>query len=569
MLQDLINVIKSNKQEAILEKAAKSAKLQKTWYSGIDQESQIESYRTRETKPQKDQRNRVGVRRSKHVIAKAENIINQLEIMDKPSKNVFCQNETAKKEIEDWIYNNNIAKIAFEYTKLYNIIDANSFVVCRVDENENVQFKVTESSNVWALKVTNSNIEYVIFRYERNLKTKKVYDFEMYTNEGYIIAEYHEGAKYEGERNGDHVFSQVLTNKMYAFRLGYKQNTETEFKTCDSILETSSELITSLIRVGTDFDVDLLTHGILQKSAYARRCNNAYLVEQTEHRCEGGIIYANGSPLSKCNSCNGTGLDIHTSSQDIILYPLPDDPNITMDLSKLSDIKFTPAANFDFKKKEIQELEQLIIDTIFSNTEVTKSETATNVTATQKVIDLQGVYSTLNQIGDQVSELFIWMCECKANIMGVTDAEFQHGYTLSLKLDNLETLAEKLKTLTDSGAPMEVISPVYLAMLEKQHIDSPQFLNRFMVWEKFRPFKNKRAEVITTILSGLPNTNRYKILYNFFDDIKSEIESEFGDKFYDMKPEARKVEIEKQIDIIKAVLQEDEPQRMSFDNTIV
>jgi hypothetical protein len=565
-IQILQSIIKANKQDALFDKAAKTALLQKTWYYGSNQDEQITSYRERETKPQKDQRKRVSVKRSKHVIGKIENIINQLDIMDKPSTNVITKNDQQKELLEDWIYNNNISQLAFEFTKLYNIVDANSFVICRVDNEMNIQFKVTESANVWACSVMNANIQYVAFRYERQLQDKKVYDFEYYDNNGYIIAEHYEGAKNEGERIGDYVYSVQLTGKMFAFRIGYKRNTESEFKICDSILDKASELIKSLIRIGGDFDVDLLTHGILQKSSYARKCTFTQVANDTEYRCEGGTIYENGAPKSTCHKCNGTGLDIHTSSQDIILFPYPDDPTQLVNLAGMTDIKFAPAANFEFKKKEILELEQAIVDTVFSNTEISKSETATNVTATQKVIDQQGVYSTLEQLGNQVSELFIWMCECKANIEGYTDVEFLHGYTLSLKLDSVETLSEKRRILLDANAPMEVISAVDMAILQKQHIDSPQFLNRFLVWEHYRPFKNKRPELITNILAGLPNTFGAKILYNFFDDIKSEIESEIGDRFYETTDEQRKSIINEKVQVIRAELESFEPQRMTFDN---
>jgi hypothetical protein len=200
---------------------------------------------------------------------------------------------------------------------------------------------------------------------------------------------------------------------------------------------------------------------------------------------------------------------------------------------------------------------------VFNSSVVTKDEIA--ATATEKVIDLQGIYSTLNQLGQKVSDCFIWMIECLCSINNFEDVETLHGYTLNLKLESVESLALKRKNMIEANAPIEIIKGIDLAIIQKQHMDSPAYVNRLIIWEQYRPFSDKSDQVAVQILAGLPNTNKYKILYNFWGYIKKQIEIEQGDRFFDMGHDQRLKLIDEQVLKIQSELQADEPQRLQFD----
>jgi hypothetical protein len=281
------------------------------------------------------------------------------------------------------------------------------------------------------------------------------------------------------------------------------------------------------------------THGIIQKFAYARKCNFRNRSDEHSYQCSGGYLVIDGKQTSEvCSKCNGTGLDIHTSSQDIITYPLPDDPANAL---RLSDMVFTLSAPTDamtFNREDIDNTKEEILRTVFNSSVITKDEIT--ATATEKVIDLQGVYATLNQLGKHISNLFIWMVECYCEWKGYTGVNIVHGYTLDLKLESIETLSEKRKKLIDANAPIEVIKALDLAILKKQHMDAPAYVNRFIVWEQYRPFSDKNPTEIQNILTSLQSTNYYKILYNFWGHVKREIENIHGDAFFAFTDEKRK-----------------------------
>lgn len=253
--------------------------------------------------------------------------------------------------------------------------------------------------------------------------------------------------------------------------------------------------------------------------------------------------------IDKCNSCNGTGLSIHTSSQDVIMLPMPKstDTNVVA-LSDLVHIEHVQDGFLLFLKNEIKELIDDIMRTVFNSSNLIQADIAK--TATEMVIDLQGIYATLNIIGKKVSDAFIWMVDvyCDANnIEGVTTF---HGYTFNLKLETIDTLSEKRRKLTESGAPIEVIKSIDMAILQKQNIDNPQAINKYVIWESHKPFNEKSNDQINMILSSLPADNYYKVLYNFFGVIKSKIIDKYSSEFYLFNHEKQKQLIDEEVKTI-------------------
>lgn len=561
-----IQSVLRDKPNAKVAKAIEDAKYQKSLYSGNGQDEILLKYREKESINQKEQRKRITISRTKHITKQIENVLNQLDVMDKPAISVFSPNENVKEELSNYIYNYNIDNLAFELVKYYNLIDANAFLTCRQNQFDDIEFQPVESTNLYDYYIYNNVIKFVIFKFERMIANKrKVYDYELYYDDGIMKLTDKSESEPTEETVEKYYYSEIETNKIFSFRLGYLKDSTNEMKTCVSLLDSASQLFKSLIWQGSDMDVDIATHGIIQKFAYAQKCNYSTMIEDNHYECVSGYLYNNGAPTAnKCSTCAGSGLQIHTTNQDIITFPLPDDGiQSPLRLSDLSHTIFAPTGTFEFKDKVLSRIKDEIMETVFNATVITKSEIA--ATATEKVIDLQGIYATLNQLGKQVSECFIWMMECVAEMKGYNDVEFIHGYTLNLKLESVESLSLKRKALIDASAPIEVIKALDMAILQKQHIDSPQYLNRFVVWERYRPFSEKSDNVAMQILAGLPNTNKYKVLYNFWGKIKMDIETKYGDDFFDYSHERRVQIIDDEVKVIISEIESQEPQRFTFN----
>jgi hypothetical protein len=557
MLEIILSRIKAKKENPILDKAKKDYQLQKKIYTGLDQEDIVTEYRKKESKNQKDQRNRITISRTKHVSRQIENILNQLDLLDKPSIDILHEsNENIVDDIKTWIYNNNIDKLAFEFVKFNNLVDSNACIIAGLNEFEELEFTVYNSSQLYDIYVLNDFIKYVVFKIERQTKEQKVDDYYIYFNNEFIKLV--DELEYRGQslEKWDRYYIETYDTKLnYSFRVGAIKDPTNNLKTCLSLFEPASELFKSLMWQGSELDTTKATHGMIKQFMRATPCTNVNYTPEGPSECMGGKMYRGQTILGSCNKCNGTGLAIHTSSQDIIMLPMPLAGEERTALSDLIHIEYVPDGFLNFLKEDIRELKDEIIRTVFNATNLTKSEIAQ--TATEAIIDLQGIYATLNMLGKKVSDAFIWMVEVYCDIKGYEGVSVLHGYTLNLKLETIESLSDKRKKLTESGAPMEVIKAVDMAILQKQHIDNPIAIDKYAIWDKYKPFSEKSNDQVNTILAGLPDINYHKVLYNFFGIIKQRIINKVGSEFYVMTHERRISLIDEEVNILIEQLKAD------------
>jgi len=541
-----------------LTKAISDARFQKAVYTGLNQDYILEQYRVLESEPQKAQRKRITTTRTKHTIRQAENVISQLEVMDKPSINVINESENIAEDLMSFIIKENINDLAFDFVSYYNMTDANAFVTCGENEFEEIEYKVIGVENLYDYRIVNKQLKLVIFQLPRKLESGlTVNDYKMYTKDSVVSYVNIQGTEIEGKQTvtiegNTFVVDKIDTQMMYAFRLGYIDDMSNNQETCVSILDAASELLRSLIWQGSELDVIDGTQGVVKQFAYANRCQYRIKTDEGVSACVGGVMNIHGTPSGGiCPKCSN-GLQIHTSSQDIVHFPFPTGDAPLPDLSKLTHTVFVPTHILDYKRAYLREIKDDIIKTFFNSSMVTKDDH--NVTATEKKIDLQGIYATLNQIGKQVSKCFIWMVRCASYIHHNKDSDVIHGYTLNLTLEDVFSLSEKRKALLDSNAPNILLKAIDMAMIQKQMMGSPVYIARYGIWESFRPFSGKPPMEIQQILATIPNTYRDKILYNFFDQIKATIEREQEDIFYKADSNGQLKIIDSEIEKIRVQL---------------
>lgn len=548
----LEEVMSKSYKDYDLDSSIKDANYYRIIYTGKNQKEILKDYRTKESDIQKAQRYRISVNRTKALVGTVENVLDQLNLMDTPAINIlkeeYEKDDPEIKDVNDFIYENDIKDLAFKLTKYYNMVDPNAFVTARLNKMGDFVFEVVHSSNVAGIYTTNNLVKYVVFKFDYTDDGKHITRYELFSKEEIITAKM---------VNGDIVeVKPQATNCMLAYRLGYLLNPETKFKTCVSIFNPASELFKGLIYTASDLDVDLATHGIIKRSEYAPICKFAAQGISGRVYCSSGELHdASGGTGVKCPGCNGSGLKVHTSSQDISVYPLPDRAKFD-ELPKLPDLSFTtfvPTTLFEYRQKHVDKLKEEIVESIFNRGVVTKSEVP--MTATEATIDLQGIYATLNALGLQVSNVFIFMVEAYAReFRGYDKIKVLHGYRLNLKLETVESLVDLRAKLIAANAPIEMIKAVDLAILQKQNADNPGYIERFSMWEKYRPFSDKSEQSVAQILAGLPETSKYKIMYNYWGEIKSNILDKHGEAFYKFKPEDKQKAIDEQVALISEQL---------------
>ena len=545
--------IKENKPHEYYKLVTDEAKFNKAMYTGLGQKEWLLNYRKEETKEQKDQRERITRTKTKHICRKIENVFDELTVLDKAAKAIQTSNTKQQEDIENWIYNENLEAFAFETVKYWNLIDSNAFCVFGKNKYDDVEFSVIPSDMIFRYYVKSGQLQFVIIKIKRD----KFTDYRLYHNEGVI--DFKEGRdKDASEFVGDYTVYRTSTGKNYAFLLGWKKNPETEFKTCVSIFEGASELFQSLIWEGSELDVTKALHGIVKTFAYAPRCNARVEIEGSHYECIDGMT----GPV-KCSNCNGTGLKIHTSNQDIIYLPEPiagQDNPITLD--KMIHTEHVAPEILNLRKSDIKEIENEIVKTVFSSNFTTKSDVAK--TATETLVDLKGMYSALGNLGKQVSEFFIWAVECYCDMMGYRDVQISHGYALNLKLEDLDTLLDRRAKAIEAGVPMEIVNVIDFSIMKKQHVDNPVYLDKFSIWKQYMPLSDKTEQERTSIIAGLDAKDPLRIKYIYWVDIKRNIEDKVKD--FDKKSHQIRLKlIEDEVNAIIASMPADQLPRVNLN----
>lgn len=538
MIHKLTAQIKEGKRFKHYKDVTDNSKLYKAYYTGEKLTELITKYRINETAKQKEQRDRITIKRTKHVCSQIENILDQLQTLDSPAINIDIDSESKKEQIEQILYNLNITEQAFNYVKYYNIVDPNSFLICSVNEFNEPEFDIVESHDVYSFNIKNDRVEYLVIslpEHKYRIYTENsVYDFQFEPGKTMIL------------------LKETPTNLCYAYHLGYIHDSRTMFKTFKSILDPASEMMKQLTWDGSEYDVIKALHGIVKQFAYAPKCEYRATEVDKYHECIDGILYVDHSPTkSVCPSCNGSGMRIHTSSQDVIFLPEPKDPNQVLSLDKLTHTVFIPDSLLESRKKDIDETEDKIIRTVFNSNNVTQDEVVK--TATEMTIDLKGVYSALTKLGKKVSETFIWMVETICDINQVDLKSVFHGYSMDLNLESVDSIMLQRQKAVQSGVPFEVIKNIDRALMKKQHIDSPEYIDKVETWETFKPFNDKTAPEKISIISMLPDDNREKVLYVYWYKIQTNIKLSNPD-FYDFPRETQQKLIDDQIDLIISMI---------------
>ena len=543
MIEVLIDKIKKGKENQYAPYFRTNASLYYQFYTGKGDFDLLTSYRIGESDLQKAQRNRITIRRTKPVCHQIEHTLDKLQTLDKAVTNISIEGkekESAKlQNLNSYIYENNISQQAFDYVKYYNLIDANSFLVFGENEFKEPEFRVIDSSKVFDFRVKNDKVDYLIIENGAENLTKK-----------YMI--YTANAVYDVSLTGSIVDIQETKTKLcYAFHLGYILDSETNFKTFKSVLSSAEPFLKQLLWDGSEYDIIKALHGIIKQFVYAKDCNFNSMTEDGHVRCVEGQLFMDQTHKGTCSSCKGSGLRIHTSSQDIIYLPEPMGTDF-LKLDQLTHTEFIPDSILEARKKDIYELEDKIIRTVFNSNANTKEES--QKTAYEVKTENSGLIAQFQKLGNKVSDTFIWMVECIASVQGIEKVKVFHGFSMDLNLDTLDSLFAQRTEAIKAGVSNDVIMSIDTAILKKQHMDNPDYIKRVQLWETFKPFKNFTANERTVALGSMDVPQRDKVLFLNWDRIKTVVQFN-NENFFELTRDQQLVLINAEIDNILSELE--------------
>lgn len=330
-------------------------------------------------------------------------------------------------------------------------------------------------------------------------------------------------------------------------QIGYERDLYTDGQTFVSPLEAGVPFLMKLVKAVSEFDLTMCLHAFPQKFQYLDPCQF-----KPDGRCS-----SSGKIQSECDICGKSGFKTHTSAQDAQYFKLPKDPADMMQLSEIVHYEQPPIDILKFQDEIIDKWETKTIKAVFNSERFTKDQVAK--TATGENVDMQNVYDTLKPFAEKISDVWIHTAAVSSYYMDFTNPIPSHQYPDDFKLKTTEQLLDELgKAQNVSG---HIIESIETDIMKQRFIDNPAEFQKYLIKQKFFPFKGKTREEISVIINSGQVREDDIILYNYFDPIFSEIEEELlsaNEKiwFYDMATAAQRDLIKKKVAEYKMQIKE-------------
>jgi hypothetical protein len=113
---------------------------------------------------------------------------------------------------------------------------------------------------------------------------------------------------------------------------------------------------------------------------------------------------------------------------------------------------------------------------------------------------------------------------------------------------------------------MEVIKVIDFAIMKKQHVDNPEYLDNFSIWSQYMPLNDKSEIERSNIMAGLDRKDPLKVLWIYWTQIKRNIEETTKD-FTKLPHEKRLAIIDKEVQSIIAKMPQEQLPRIDL-NTV-
>lgn len=317
--------------------------------------------------------------------------------------------------------------------------------------------------------------------------------------------------------------TEYLPNLKYvpAFRVGYSRDIATKGRTFVSPLKPAEPYLRKTIKTVSEYDLSMTLHAFPQKIQYVEPCPG----ESRERRCWNGKVEGGGD----CSACKGTGMKTHTTAQDAILLPMPEQgQQNVINLDNVLVYKAPPVDLLTFQKENIESLKKDCHIAVFNSQVFVQTETAK--TATEVEDNMESVYDTLEPFTDQISSVFIEVVNTFANIVNVDpaadDVNIIHRYPADPKLKNTAILLNELKLVNESKAPAFLRDAITNDIASIIYNGDPIGLAKYNTRRRFYPFNGKTNEEINLLLNSSYIAERTKVLAANFDLIFNDIEKE-------------------------------------------
>lgn len=383
----------------------------------------------------------------------------------------------------------------------------------------NIKFEVLKTDGAVSKE---DGCKYTLYDEDYTVVVRQI-DKKFYLSGGYELQENETIWEYEDKEYLITVYEPNL-GFVAAFRVGYCRDGYTKGRIFVNPFHPALAFFRKSIKTVSELDLTMSLHTFPQKLQYVERCQGESKIKS----CHGG--YVNGTS-EVCTSCKGSGYRIHTTAQDAILLPMPDDPMNSMKLDELLVYKAPPIDLIKFQDEYTKGLKLEAHMAVFNSTVFVNQDVMVAKTATEIDTNMESIYDTLEPYTEKISEIWKELIYVFAHLAAVDkpdakENENVHQFPADLKLKTTAILLNELKLVNDSGAPSFMRDAVSNDLAEIIYNGDALGMIKHSIKHRFFPFNGKSPDEIAMLLSSEMVSKFTKVLYSNFEAIFTDIEKE-------------------------------------------
>lgn len=587
----------SNKKHADYQRTVDLAKEYKAHVSGVGIDDYLKRFAKREDEEMFEQRKRLtnsisqsvasSLQKPFYKVARNKNVKKKFtlkgdktreEIVQKMISGFYGTNELNTKGLDFWLKNRFI-ELTFT--------DPNAFVVIEWEakpENVPLEPYPYEVNSIDAYDYTYKHgvlnelftrqSETIIYLDKDGAEKEKVVDaFTLYEigsslkvveycpkyfeAKGIVIDETRQVTFVENEIHFIATYNETNLDFIPAFRVGYIRDTATDGRTFVNPFESAMPYFRKALKAVSELDLSITLHTFPQKLQYVTKCKG-----KGTKKCNNGMV---SGTQTVCSECKGSGLQIHTSGQDTIYFPLPDTPDEMFDLDKILVYKQPPIDLIKFQDEYVRNLKKDAHLSVYNSNMFLAEDPQFAKTATEVNTNTQGIFDTLFPYTEKFSEVWKTAVKVFVRLSGfLTDFELIHIFPTDLEIKTIAVLMAELKLANESEAPSYFRDAILEEIANQVYEGDELGREKHFTRHKFFPFSGKTETEIQFLMASPYVSNFTKVLYANFEAIFTDIEKAVPN-FYKLN---YNLQWEKLNEFVKPYLEEinsqNEPLRIDF-----
>jgi hypothetical protein len=276
-------------------------------------------------------------------------------------------------------------------------------------------------------------------------------------------------------------------------------------------------LLRKLININSLSDLVIFLHTFPKRFVLSRSCQ--------DKECDNGYY----PDMSLCNTCKGTGVDYHTSEQDLVVIRMPDNilPTDVPDLTRFSHTESPNIQTPEYLDRKVNELIRSILLSIFNQEIYSMNEIAK--TATEKMLDYQNIYDKLQPYTERISIVYERVIQLMGQYYEVNELEVQHSFPLDYQFETEPDLINRYDAARKAGLSQEILNSYEIKLIERQYRNNPYKVMLEKALVKHKPFNDKSEQAVVMILTNRSNNDYDKVLWENWSKIREVIEREYED----------------------------------------